>query len=105
MPAPVSTVTPSSAAAIHFRTRSICSVMPPRVATRPSCRPVIYPAPGPAAGRMGGMDLGLRDRVYLVTGGTRGLGFATARALVDDGARVVVSGRDEKRAAEAVAAL
>ncbi|MFE5327155.1 SDR family oxidoreductase [Embleya sp. NPDC056575] len=51
------------------------------------------------------MDLGLRDRVYLVTGGTRGLGFATARALVDDGARVVVSGRDEKRAAEAVAAL
>ncbi|MGC0415005.1 SDR family oxidoreductase [Embleya sp. AB8] len=51
------------------------------------------------------MDLGLRDRVYLVTGGTRGLGFATARALVDDGARVVVTGRDEKRAAEAVAAL
>ncbi|WP_406295570.1 SDR family oxidoreductase [Embleya sp. NBC_00888] len=51
------------------------------------------------------MDLGLRDRVYLVTGGTRGLGFATARALVDDGARVVVTGRDEKRATEAVAAL
>ncbi|MYW05665.1 SDR family oxidoreductase [Streptomyces sp. SID3343] len=51
------------------------------------------------------MDLGLRDRVYLVTGGTRGLGFATARALVDDGAKVVVSGRDEKRAAEAAEAL
>ncbi|NUP34453.1 MAG: SDR family NAD(P)-dependent oxidoreductase, partial [Streptomycetaceae bacterium] len=39
------------------------------------------------------MDLGLRDRVYLVTGATRGLGFAAARALVDDGARVVVTGR------------
>ena len=28
------------------------------------------------------MDLGLRDRVYLVTGGSRGLGFAAARALI-----------------------
>ena len=28
------------------------------------------------------MDLQLRDRVYLVTGGSRGLGFAAAEALV-----------------------
>jgi 3-oxoacyl-[acyl-carrier protein] reductase len=28
------------------------------------------------------MDLGLRDRAYLVTGGSRGLGFAAAQALV-----------------------
>jgi len=41
------------------------------------------------------MDLGLRDRVYIVTGGSRGLGFATARQLVDEGARVVISGLDE----------
>ena len=40
------------------------------------------------------MDLGLRDRVYLVTGGSRGLGYAAAEALVADGARVVVSARD-----------
>jgi NAD(P)-dependent dehydrogenase (short-subunit alcohol dehydrogenase family) len=33
------------------------------------------------------MDLGLRDRAYLVTGGSRGLGFVAARALVADGAR------------------
>ena len=42
------------------------------------------------------MDLGLRDRVYVVTGGTKGLGFATAQCLVDDGARVVVSSRAQQ---------
>jgi len=51
------------------------------------------------------MDLGLSDRVYLVTGGTGGLGFATARALVDDGAKVVVTGRSADRAAAAAHAL
>ncbi|WP_405947111.1 SDR family oxidoreductase [Streptomyces prunicolor] len=51
------------------------------------------------------MDLGLKDRVYVVTGATRGLGNASARGLVADGAKVVVSGRDEKRAAEAAAEL
>jgi 3-oxoacyl-[acyl-carrier protein] reductase len=40
------------------------------------------------------VDLGLTDRVYLVTGGGRGLGRATADALVADGARVVVSARN-----------
>lgn len=51
------------------------------------------------------MDLGLKDKVYVVTGGTRGLGYAIARELVADGAKVVVTGRDEKRAAEAAAEL
>jgi 3-oxoacyl-[acyl-carrier protein] reductase len=46
------------------------------------------------------MDLGLGGRGYLLTGASRGLGFAVARALVDDGARVLVS----SRGAEAVAA-
>ncbi len=48
------------------------------------------------------MDLQLRDRVYIVTGGTRGLGRATAEALVADGARVVVTGRDPVGVSEAI---
>ncbi|MGY0066508.1 SDR family oxidoreductase [Streptomyces sp. QTS137] len=51
------------------------------------------------------MDLGLKDRVYVVTGATRGLGNATARELVADGAKVVVTGREEKSVAEAAAGL
>ena len=47
------------------------------------------------------MDLGLSDRVYLVTGGARGLGRATADVLVAEGARVVVSGRTEETLAAA----
>jgi 3-oxoacyl-[acyl-carrier protein] reductase len=51
------------------------------------------------------MDLGLADRVYVLTGASRGLGFATAQALVADGARVVVSARDSDRLDKAVAEL
>ncbi|MFE2880100.1 SDR family oxidoreductase [Streptomyces roseus] len=51
------------------------------------------------------MDLGLKDRVYVVTGATRGLGFASARELAADGAKVIVTGRDAGRAAEAAASL
>ncbi|ALU93121.1 MULTISPECIES: SDR family oxidoreductase [Streptomyces] len=51
------------------------------------------------------MDLGLKDRVYIVTGATRGLGNATARALAADGAKVIISGRDEKSVEEAAAEL
>ncbi len=41
------------------------------------------------------MDLGLRDKVFVVTGGSRGLGLATAAALVAEGARVLVSARNQ----------
>ncbi|MFJ8001858.1 SDR family oxidoreductase [Streptomyces sp. NPDC096310] len=51
------------------------------------------------------MDLGLKDRVYVVTGGSRGLGRAAAEALAADGAKVVVSGRDEKGIAAAAAEI
>jgi 3-oxoacyl-[acyl-carrier protein] reductase len=51
------------------------------------------------------MDLGLRDRVYLVTGGSRGLGFAAAQALVADGARIVLSAPHEATASSAAQRL
>ena len=41
------------------------------------------------------MDLGLRDRLCLVTGSTSGIGLATARLLVGEGARVVTCGRSD----------
>src|SRR6266536_1713289 len=43
------------------------------------------------------MDLGIRDRVCVVTGSTRGIGLETARLLAAEGARVVVIGRDSER--------
>ena len=39
------------------------------------------------------MDLGLRDRVCVVTGSTAGIGLETARLLAEDGARVATCGR------------
>lgn len=51
------------------------------------------------------MDLRLADRVHIVTGGARGLGRASAEALVAEGARVVLSGRSQESLDEAVAAL
>jgi 3-oxoacyl-[acyl-carrier protein] reductase len=51
------------------------------------------------------MDLGLADRVYVMTGASRGLGFATARCLVADGARVIISSRNSDRVAAAVEQL
>lgn len=41
------------------------------------------------------MDLELAERVYVVTGGARGLGRATAECLVAEGAKVVLSGRSQ----------
>jgi 3-oxoacyl-[acyl-carrier protein] reductase len=55
------------------------------------------------------VDLGLSDRVCVVTGSTSGIGLETARMLAAEGAQVVVSGRDPDRVeaarAEAGAAL
>jgi 3-oxoacyl-[acyl-carrier protein] reductase len=51
------------------------------------------------------MDLGLADRVFVLTGASKGLGFATAQALVADGAKVVVSSRSQAAVDAAVAEL
>jgi 3-oxoacyl-[acyl-carrier protein] reductase len=47
------------------------------------------------------MDLGLTDKVAIVTGSSRGLGLASARALVAAGCRVCLCARGEERLAEA----
>jgi 3-oxoacyl-[acyl-carrier protein] reductase len=47
------------------------------------------------------MDLGLQDRVCVVTGSTAGIGLETARLLAAEGARVVVTGRDSERVEQA----
>jgi NAD(P)-dependent dehydrogenase (short-subunit alcohol dehydrogenase family) len=47
------------------------------------------------------LDLGLRDRVCLVTGSTGGIGLKSAKLLAAEGARLVVCGRDSDRVARA----
>lgn len=51
------------------------------------------------------MELGLADRAYVVSGGSKGLGLATAAALVAEGARVVVVSRTAADVDAAVARL
>ena len=41
------------------------------------------------------MDLGLKNKVAMVAGASRGLGFAVAKALADEGALVSIASRDE----------
>ena len=43
------------------------------------------------------MDLGLQGKIALVTGGSRGIGLATAQALVAEGCRVVICAREARR--------
>jgi 3-oxoacyl-[acyl-carrier protein] reductase len=47
------------------------------------------------------MDLGLTDKVAIVTGSSRGLGLASARALVSSGCRVCLCARGAETLAEA----
>ncbi len=50
------------------------------------------------------MDLGLRDRAVLVTGGSSNIGAATAIAFGREGARVTLAYKSNKEAAEKAAA-
>ena len=51
------------------------------------------------------MDLGLQGKVALVTAASKGLGFASAKALVEEGASVAINARDADRLAGSAASL
>ena len=46
------------------------------------------------------MDMGLKDKVAVITGGSVGIGLAVAHGLAAEGAQVVIAARDGDRAAE-----
>jgi 3-oxoacyl-[acyl-carrier protein] reductase len=51
------------------------------------------------------MDLQLKDKIALISGASRGLGFATARILAEEGARVAINARDPEKLTLAAAGL
>ncbi len=51
------------------------------------------------------MDLGLQGKRVLITGGSRGIGFATARSFLAEGCSVVIAARDQTRLDQAAAEL
>ena len=51
------------------------------------------------------MNLQLEDKLAFVSGSTAGIGFAIAKALAAEGARVIINGRTDQRAAEAISSL
>ena len=51
------------------------------------------------------MDLALTGKTAFVSGSTQGIGYAIARALLEEGASVVINGRSEERVRSAVESL
>lgn len=51
------------------------------------------------------MDLGLKDKRVVITGSSRGIGYAIAQAFLEEGARVLLNGVDQGRLAQAEAEL
>ena len=51
------------------------------------------------------MELGLKDRVVLITGGSRGIGLACARAFLEEGSRVAIASRTREHLETAAKAL
>jgi 3-oxoacyl-[acyl-carrier protein] reductase len=51
------------------------------------------------------LDLGLKNKNALITGGSKGIGFAIAKALAEEGCNVAIGARGRERLDQAVAEL
>jgi 3-oxoacyl-[acyl-carrier protein] reductase len=51
------------------------------------------------------MDLGMKDKVAVIAGASKGLGFATAKVLLEEGAKVVISSRSAENLQKAAEKL
>ncbi len=51
------------------------------------------------------MDLRLKDKTVFITGSTAGIGFATAKMLLDEGADVIINGRSSQSVESALSKL
>ena len=51
------------------------------------------------------MELALKDKVALVTASSKGLGFATAKMMLEEGAKVAINSRSEESLQQAVESL
>jgi 3-oxoacyl-[acyl-carrier protein] reductase len=51
------------------------------------------------------MDLQLKGKIALITGASKGLGFAAAKTLAEEGARVAINARNPEKLALAAAEL
>src|SRR6267378_3486016 len=102
----VSSLRQASARRIYPMGRKVYWCRPSKSRKQPGCspldtRPSVIERPTHDDWRAV-MDLGLTGKRALVTGSTAGIGFATARALANEGAHVTVNGRTEARVGDAV---
>ena len=51
------------------------------------------------------MDLGLRGKVAVVTGGSKGIGYAAAKVFLEEGAKVAICARHEEELRQAAGEL
>ena len=51
------------------------------------------------------MDLGIESKLALVSGSTQGIGYATAKLLLEEGARVMINGRSAETLERAMGEL